>query len=93
VLGCTHYPLLKNVISDVMGDNIQLVESGEEISKSVYQYLADNNMMNTQTLQKPGPTGERKFFVSDVPDKFTNLASRFLGTEIENATRIDISEY
>ncbi len=93
VLGCTHYSLLKDVISDVMGEKIQLVASAEEISKSVYQYLADNDLMNAQTSQKPGPTGDRKFFVSDVPDKFTGLASRFLGTEVENATRVDISVY
>ncbi len=93
VLGCTHYPLLKDVISDVMGDKVALIESGEEIARMVYQHLADNDLMNSQTSQKPGPTGEHKFYVSDVPDKFTGLASRFLGTPVENVAKVDISEY
>lgn len=93
VLGCTHYPLLRDVLADVMGDKVTLIESGEEIAKVVYRYLADNDLMNPQSSQKPGPKGEHKFFVSDVPDKFTALASRFLGQTVENVTRIDISKY
>jgi len=93
VLGCTHYPLLKDVIADEMGDKVTLIESGEVIAKVVYDFLADNNLLNPQTSQKPTPQGERNFFVSDVPDKFTNLASRFLGQPVEKVTRVDISEY
>ena len=37
VLGCTHYPLLKGVISEVMGGNVILIDSGEEAAKSAYQ--------------------------------------------------------
>jgi len=93
VLGCTHYPLLKDVISNVMGDKVTLVESGVVIAKEVYQYLADHNLLNPQSSQKPTPSGEKKFFVSDVPDKFTSLASRFLGQSVDKVTRVDISEY
>ena len=93
VLGCTHYPLLKDVIATVMGPKVTLIESGEEIAKVVYRFLADNDLMNPQSSQKPGPIGEQKFFVSDVPDKFTSLATRFLGQVVDNVTRIDISKY
>jgi len=93
VLGCTHYPLLNDIIADVMGDKVTLVESGEVIAKVVYEFLADNDLLNPQSSQKPGPKGEQKFFVSDVPDKFTNLASRFLGKPVDKVTRVDISEY
>jgi glutamate racemase len=93
ILGCTHYPLLKDVIADVMGNKVKLIESGEEIAKVVYRYLADNDLMNPQSSEKSGHNGEHKFFVSDVPDKFTNLASRFLGQSVDNVTRIDISKY
>ena len=93
VLGCTHYPLLKEVIGSVMGDGVGLVDSGEVIAKEVYRFLADKDLLNPQSSQRPGPSGEQKFFVSDVPDKFTNLASRFLGQPVDKVTRVDISEY
>lgn len=94
VLGCTHYPLLKDVLSAVMGDKVALVESGEVIAKAVHRFLSDNNLLNPQAPQKPrSGGGEQKFFVSDVPDKFTNLASRFLGQPVDKVTRVDISEY
>lgn len=93
VLGCTHYPLLRDVISGVMGEKVTLIESGEVIAKVVYRYLADHELLNPQSSQNPTPRGEQKFFVSDVPDKFTNLASRFLGKPVEKVTRVDISEY
>ncbi len=93
VLGCTHYPLLKDVLGSVMGDGVALVDSGEVIAKAVSRFLADKDLLNPESSQRPGPSGEQKFFVSDVPDKFTNLASRFLGQPVEKVTRVDISEY
>lgn len=93
VLGCTHYPLLKDVIGAVMGDGVVLVDSGEVIAKEVSRFLADKDLLNPQSSQNPGPSGEQKFFVSDVPDKFTNLASRFLGQPVDKVTRVDISGY
>ena len=93
VLGCTHYPLLNEVIGSVMGDKVELVDSGEVIAKEVYRFLADSGLLNPQSSQKSGQGGEQKFFVSDVPDKFTNLAARFLGQPVDKVTRVDISEY
>ncbi len=94
VLGCTHYPLLKDVISGVMGHKVVLIESGEVIAKVVNRFLADNGLLNPPASPKPrSRKGEQKFFVSDVPDKFTNLASRFLGQPVDKVTRVDISEY
>ena len=93
VLGCTHYPLLKDVIRSVMGDKVELVDSGEVIAKEVSRFLSDKDLLNPQASKKPGQSGEQKFFVSDVPDKFTNLAARFLGQPVDKVTRVDISEY
>lgn len=93
VLGCTHYPLLETVISDVMGDKVTLIDSGKETAKVAYKMITEANILNPQASQKPGPEGEYKFFVSDVPEKFSSVASRFLGKEIINITRVDISEY
>ena len=93
VLGCTHYPLLKHVIQDVMGDEIVLIDSGEETARVAFKWLTDNEMLNPAQSQVPMPEGIHKFFVSDVPEKFSPIASRFLAKYIENITRIDISGY
>lgn len=93
VLGCTHYPILKHVIQDVMGDAIALIDSGEETAREAFKRLTGENLLNPGASQMPMAEGTHKFFVSDVPEKFSAVATRFLGRHIENITRVDISEY
>ncbi|UCD62600.1 MAG: glutamate racemase [Candidatus Zixiibacteriota bacterium] len=93
VLGCTHYPLLKHVIGDVMGDEVLLIDSGEETARAARDVLSETNILNPGASQTPCPEGERRFFVSDVPEKFGGVASRFLGQEVSRITRVDISRY
>jgi len=92
VLGCTHYPMLKSVIADVMGESVTLIDSGEETARVAHRMLTDANLLNP-AAQKPDLKGEHKYFVSDVPQRFSMVASRFLEQEIGNITRIDISRY
>ncbi len=93
VLGCTHYPLLKHVIGDVMGDDIVLIDSGEETARVARDILTETNLIHPAASQTPCPEGEHKYFVSDVPEKFSGVASRFLGREVSRITRVDISRY
>ncbi len=93
VLGCTHYPMLKSVIADVMGESVTLIDSGEETARVAHRMLTDANLLNPRTTEKPNLIGEHKYFVSDVPQRFSMVASRFLEQEIGNITRIDISRY
>ena len=93
VMGCTHYPLLRKVINDIMGDKVTLIGSGEETAKAVYKKLMDKGLLNSMATQKPTIHADIKYFVSDVPDKFLSVASRFLGKEVVNITRVDISKY
>lgn len=93
ILGCTHYPLLEHVIADVMGDSVTLINSGKETARVALQALAEANLLNSQAAQSPSPEGDHKFFVSDVPDKFTQVATRFLGRTVDNVTRVDVSGY
>jgi glutamate racemase len=106
VLGCTHYPLLKHVISEVMGDKVTLIDSGEETAKVAYERLTQAGLLKSSShdgkipqqavghpTNKGGDTAEHKFFVSDVPEKFSQVATRFLGETVEKITRVDISGY
>jgi glutamate racemase len=88
VLGCTHYPLLKKVISQIMGENVRLIDSAEETAKEVKSFLGANKLLRESKAKT-----FHKFYVSDVPDKFVQVGRRFLKNKIDNVKRIDINRY
>lgn len=88
VLGCTHYPLLKKILAEVMGDKVRLVDSAEETAKELLGVLEKKDF-----LRADNDNVTHHFYVSDVPDKFSQIAERFLGQRINNITRIDITRY
>ncbi len=88
VLGCTHYPLLKQTIQNVVGNDVQIIDSATSTAIEVKDFLKDKDLTNEQTSN-----GQYKFYVSDVPDKFAPVAERFLGQRIDNIIRVDITKY
>jgi glutamate racemase len=88
VLGCTHYPLLKKVISQTVGKNVRLIDSAEETAKEVRGFLRQH-----QLLKKTRHKSSRSYFVSDVPDRFVKVGERFLKGKIREVIRIDIDKY
>ncbi len=88
VLGCTHYPLLKKTIQDVIGENVTLIDSATATAKEVKDRLERENL-----LKPDGGPPEYKYYVSDVPDRFAPVAERFLGLRVDNVIRVDITKY
>ncbi len=88
VLGCTHYPLLKNILSRVAGSSVHLIDSAEETSRTVGREL-----MNLKLEAPKGAPVLRRFFVSDAPEKFEKIGQRFLGQVIPGVKRVDISQW
>jgi glutamate racemase len=84
VLGCTHYPILRNVINKVLHDSVTLIDSGEATAVIVKRMLAELNIENTSKL-KPN----LQFYVSDVPHKFAEIGERFLGTKLGKVQRVE----
>jgi len=82
ILGCTHYPLLKGVISKVMGPHVLLVDSAKEVAKEARAILDSNGLLNPRGGKK-----EYKFFVSDEPAHFMKIGERFLGERIKCVKR------
>ncbi len=83
VLGCTHYPLLKGVISAVLGPDIALVDSAREVAREVRTVLEADGLR--------APSGRvdfsrHRFYVTDPPEQFRGLARRFLGRQPRIAT-------
>jgi len=82
VLGCTHYPLLKNVIQKAMGD-VVLIDSAVETSKVVRDVLLKNGL-GRQSVSPP----KRKYYVTDSPEKFRTLGEKFLHSPIDDIEKI-----
>jgi len=85
VLGCTHYPLLKPVISGVMGEGVRLIDSASETALMVKEQLAG---MGLQNPSRNG--GVREFYVTDSPEGFKSVGGRFLGQGIENIAKVQL---
>lgn len=89
ILGCTHYPILRDAISSVIGDKIQLIDSGMETAIYAEKVLRENNILN-----QSGKKGKYEFFVSDTPEDFESVAGLFLGKDMgRKATQIDIEQF
>ena len=79
VLGCTHYPLLKNVIADVLGSDVRLIDSAEETANETA------SMLQERCLAANGAAEPRyRFIASDDPLMFLQLGQRFLSGAIES---------
>ena len=74
IMGCTHYPLLKKMIGDFMGDAVRLVDSGKVTAQATAAALADLGLLNGKT-----DGGTAHYYVSDTPDNFAELEQMFLG--------------
>ena len=77
VLGCTHYPLIADVIRDEVGTDVTLIDSAEETARETGRVL--QAMQLAASHLAPGP---HRFVASDAPDRFLALGRRFLGESI-----------
>jgi len=84
ILGCTHYPLLRPVIKEIMGKQVRLIDSAKQVSIEVKKILSEENMLNPAVKK-----GRHRFLVSDNPEWFSGLASRFLGRPVENVAKVN----
>ena len=84
VLGCTHYPLLKPLLSRVMGPGVALVDSAEETAKAVALELEKKGLLAA------GGTHEHLFVVSDDEPHFRKVGARFLGEKIKKVEVVSL---
>jgi glutamate racemase len=84
VLGCTHYPILRDVIQETMGDDVQLIDSGEAAAFDVSALLEEKGLAQTSHVEG---SRERRlcddldhFYVTDAAARFARVAERFLGS-------------
>ena len=85
VLGCTHYPILTEVIQKVIGLNVSLIDSGVASSELIKLELEKFNLISDS-----GTIGSQEYYVSDIPAKFKEVAELFLGREIDHVHKVDL---
>jgi glutamate racemase len=87
ILGCTHYPMIKNIINAVM--NVELIDVGLEAAHKLKKEMTEKNLLNDINRK-----GRLKIYISDEGINFKNIASSFLGFDIKSGVEIiDIEKY
>lgn len=83
ILGCTHFPVFVPLITEILGNNVTLINSGEAASHTLTNFLSSD---------ASEPIGETQFFVTDDPHRFAENAAKFYDHKImpNNVTLIDI---
>lgn len=84
LLGCTHYPLLRDVIADTAGDPVTIVDSAESTAKVVEEILDGMNIRSSKSGE-----ADLRFLVSDSPEQFARVGRDFLGATIREAEWVD----
>jgi len=94
VLGCTHYPILRDVIQKTVGENVMLIDSGEATAEEVEKLLNEKKLTNGNP---PKRASKRRlcddldhFYVTDAADRFARVAERFLGEKPEKLEAIEV---
>jgi glutamate racemase len=87
ILGCTHYPLIKNILQKVVDSDVRIVDTSVETAVDVENILKEKDMLNTGTGQT-----HHQFYVSDFPQKFEEIADRFLGQSLPDVKRISLDD-
>ncbi|MCG2713154.1 MAG: glutamate racemase [Candidatus Omnitrophica bacterium] len=85
VLGCTHYPLLKPVIKEILGQGVTLVDSARQVAMQAKEILIRQRLL---APKKNRGEGNLRFYVSDEPDNFAELGKRFLGFDLKNVRKV-----
>ena len=82
ILGCTHYPLLKDAIGSIFGPRVQLVDSAQAVAWQV------RDLLEAQGLLVNGRQGRVRYFVSDEPRHFIKIGSLFLNGKIRKVQKV-----
>ena len=85
ILGCTHYPLLADMIAEEMGDGVALVDSAEATATALDGLLASGGISADKGLR-----AQHYIYVTDLPARFEAIAHRFLEGDLPTVTRIDL---
>jgi glutamate racemase len=90
VLGCTHYPLIKPVLSRIAPPHVAIVDSAESTARDVARRFQIVPLAPSAGEMRAAP--RLKFFATDSAEKFRKMGSRFLGHPVEDVIHVDLKE-
>ena len=94
VLGCTHYPILRNVIQETVGAQVALIDSGEATAIEVKGLLKEKGLARltpgTGALERQLCDDLDHFYVTDAAERFSRVAERFLGSKPERLEAVEV---
>ena len=94
VLGCTHYPILRNVIQETVGEQVKLIDSGEATAIEVKSLLKEKGLARltpgTGALDRQLCDDLDHFYVTDAAERFARVAERFLGSKPARLEAVEV---
>jgi glutamate racemase len=101
VMGCTHYPILRRVIREALGEGVRLIDSGEAAAEAVESVIEREGLRRTATqelrdLREAGADARRlcddldHFYVTDAAERFAHVAERFLGAAPRRLEAVEV---
>ena len=94
VLGCTHYPILKSVIQQAVGEFVKLIDSGEATALEVRTLLKEKHLARftppTGALERQLCDDLDHFYVTDAAERFARVAERFLGAKPSRLEAVEV---
>jgi len=82
ILGCTHYPILINTIQSVINKDIHIIDTGVSVCNELKKYIIDSNQINESITTN-------EYYVSDMPYRFHELASKFLDQKVDHVQCVE----
>ena len=92
IMGCTHYPLLRSLLKEVAGENVQLINPAYETAQVLGQLLDDRKMRHAPVTTED-ETGRYRFFASDSAEQFRDFANRILPHHVIETRLVAIENY
>ncbi len=93
VMGCTHYPLLRDTLAQVLGEQVLLINPAYETARELKHLLEREDLINDGACMPEDPENMHSFYVSDAADKFREFANSILPFWVDRAKLIGIDEY
>lgn len=85
ILGCTHYPVFFDLISEIIGPNIKIIDTPSEVANTFFQHLKINNLLSDNKS-----LGKLECFVTDKTRSYSKIAETFLGSYLSNLHFTDL---
>ena len=86
ILGCTHYPLFQQEIKEIVGKEINVINSAQAVAQSVRMALKEKNLLSADSHES-----HHRFYATDSVEEFKRVGERFLGKELKHVEHVDLA--